>query len=374
MLNSGIDPTMRTAMGTGGANSQSLSEVEVRTVTSRGNSSRRVKLARGILGALAVTIPVLATAMPVAAQSAPTLPAGAENTKIADWTDPRSATWSDTFPLFAPVKTGDGSLAAAQQNGLNVCAELDTRPWGYTDPSTHQVSGLEIDMFNYVADQLGISQVNHIDIPWASGIPAVQAGQCDVFANALAIRSDRAKAPGITYTTPYLLIYDVITVRKDSGINTIDDLKGKTIASNAGTTDELTAKSLIARQLGGEDTTKIVDFNDANSCYQATENKTTDACMLDQGASQGGLTVYSDLMNLPNVALTYVPLNPDEPNQNPYTFGSVAGVMPDSKGDLNLAISIALNQWVSNGMQQAELEQYGLWAPAEAQLVRSDAQ
>ena len=50
---------------------------------------------------------------------------------------------------------------------------------------------------------------------------------------ALAIRSDRAKAPGITYTSPYMLIYDVITVRNDSGINTIDDLKGKTIASNA---------------------------------------------------------------------------------------------------------------------------------------------
>ena len=78
--------------------------------------------------------------------------------------------------------------------------------------------------------------------------------------------------------------------------------------------------------------------------------------MLDQGASQGGLTEYSSLMNLPNVALTYVPLNPDEPNQNPYVFGSVAGVMRDSKGDLNLAISIALNQWVASGTQQEELE------------------
>ncbi len=147
------------------------------------------------------------------------------------------------FPLFAPLKTGDGSLARAQQNGLNICAELDTRHFQYTDPATQQVQSLEIDMFNHVADYLGISQVNHVDIPWASGIPAVQAGQCGMFAEALAIRSDRAKTQGVTYTTPYMLIDDVITVRSDSGINTIDDLRGKTIPLDAGTTDELTARS-----------------------------------------------------------------------------------------------------------------------------------
>src|SRR5579871_4524824 len=183
------------------------------TVNCRSVSTRRTHVARAILGALAILAPVLgATSTAVAQSDAVAPPAGAENTKITDWTDPRPAKWTDSFPLFAPVKTGDGSLLNAQKNGLSICAELDTRPWGFTDPTTGQMQGIEIDMENYLADQLGISQVNHVDIPWASGIPAVQGGQCDLFANALAIRSDRAKAPGIRYTTPYFLIYDVITV------------------------------------------------------------------------------------------------------------------------------------------------------------------
>jgi ABC-type amino acid transport substrate-binding protein len=328
-----------------------------------------------ILGTLALLAPALAAIPTAAAPSdASTAPAGAESTKITDWTDPRPAKWADSFPLFAPVPTGDGSLLNAQQNGLNVCAQLDTRPWGYTDPATGQKQGVEIAMENYVANLLGISQVNHIDIPWASGLPAVQAGQCDIFANALAIRSDRAKAPGILYTTPYMLIFDVITVRKDSGINGVPDLQGKTIASAAGSTDSLTAKSLIARELGGEDTTKLVNFNDANACFQATANGTTDACFLDQGVAQGALGVYSNLVSVPNVAITYVPLNPEEPTQNPYVFGSVGAVMKPSLGDLNLALSIALNQWVSSGMQQQELEKVGMWAPAQANLVRPETQ
>ena len=303
-------------------------------------------------------------------------PAGADRTQIKDWSDPRPSAWTKKYPLFAPSALGDGSLKRVQDAGvLTHCAELDYSPYDFVDPKTQEIRGFEIDMFNYVGKVLGVSNVKHVNINWQSMIPGVQAGTCDIGAQGLAIRSDRAGAPGIKFSVPYMALFDVISVRKDSSINQLSDLKGKKVATIAGSTDELSLKALIDSQLGGPNVTKLVTFNGASECYIATVNRTVDACVMDltiANPNTGMLSQYTQL-HIVGPPIPYVPSNANEPKLNPYVFGSCGAVLRAVDGDLNRAFSIALNMWISSGQQQKVMDKWGIWNGSQSQLVRQDA-
>ena len=154
-------------------------------------------------------------------------PAGADKTKIKDWADPRPAAWTNTYPLFGPVTTGDGSLKRIQDNGtLKVCAVTSSRPYLFLDTKTQEPIGSDADFSKAVTEQLGIPKFTFVNVDFASLIPALSANRCDVIINSLLIRSDRAKAPGVRYTTPYGFIFDELVVRKDSAVQDDRRLQG----------------------------------------------------------------------------------------------------------------------------------------------------
>src|SRR5438445_8798749 len=151
--------------------------------------------------------PVVALAVQFSQGQTTAKPAGADKTKITDWSDPRPGAWTGKYPLFGPVNVGDGSLKRVQGAGtLKICADNDSVPSVYLDPKTKQLIGFEVEMANYLAPVLGVGKVEWVDTQWPALIPSLQANKCDIISDGLAIRSDRAKAPGVRFTTPYFLI------------------------------------------------------------------------------------------------------------------------------------------------------------------------
>ncbi len=299
--------------------------------------------------------------------------AGADKTKITDWTDPRPASWSSKYPLFAPVKVGDGSLQRVQNAGqLSICAETDLKPDVYLDPQTNQVVGVEVDMAKWVATYLGIRSVSYVNIPFASLIPALQAHKCDIVWSSISLKSVRAEAPGVKYTVPYLwAAYDVLTVRADSGISSFADLKGKALGTLAGSTDESTAQSEIA-SIGGNVTLR--SFAGASECFLATNNKTTAGCFIAEDVTLFALAQYPQLKEL---AMKYPYLAPDpvaEKAANPYVFAAVAVIASSADSDLNLALSIGLTDMRTSGEEASLLTKWNLaYQIPKDNLVRPDA-
>ena len=277
---------------------------------------------------------------------------------ITNWADPRPSSWLKKYPLFAPVAFGDGSLKRVQDAGeISVCAQYEIPPYAFKDLKTGKVDGIEPRMLRYLSRQLGVARIKHVNVPWQSGIPAVQTKKCDVFAQGLSIRADRESAPGIKFTTPYLLLFDILVVRKDSEIKSVADLRGKTVTTLVGSTDELVLRALIERRFGGD--AKVITFKTPAKCYQAVANKTVDAALGDVGTAAQAL----------KRSVSFTGRNPDfaDPNGAVRIQAEPVRVRHDCRRDArsrqgpHRALSIGIRSWIATGAQKKTLSNWGLW-------------
>lgn len=298
--------------------------------------------------------------------------AGADKTTITDWTDPRPAEWTTKYPLFGPVKTGDGSLAAAQQKGsIVVCQTLAFEPYGYKDPKTGEIKGFEVDIIRHLAKELGIEKVEYRNLDFSGLVLGVSSGQCDAAMTGLAYRTDRASAPGVKFTTPYVRLYDTVTVLKDSPIQTFEDLRGQTIASTTATTDAQIAQDYINQKIPG---TKLRLFNTLNDCYLAVIQKHAQACFMEQASASIALKTHDSLREL-DETFPYLATGSfaKDGTTNPYILGA-CGILTSAKaGDLNLALSVAIRDMSESGKLREILENWDLWKPEQLEMIRPDA-
>jgi ABC-type amino acid transport substrate-binding protein len=316
---------------------------------------------------LAISVAIVGVGL--ASAHAESVPAGADKTKIKDWADPRPAAWSESYPLFGAVPVGDGSLKRILDDGtLKVCAAVGSRPYSFIDTKTQETIGSDVDFSKAVAEQLGIPKFTFVNVDFASLIPTLTANRCDVIIASLLIRSDRAKAQGVRFTTPYGLIFDELVVRKDSPYKTIEDMKGQKVASLAGSTDVDTLKASVEAMGGGID---VVAFTGSNECYLAVVEKLAAGCFYDDGSAAGALAQYDAFHSLDKL-YTYAPVGKyaNETKSNPYVLGSVGMITHAADNDLNRALSIVLSNMASDGSQKRILEKWGMWHDGEEKMVR----
>lgn len=132
---------------------------------------------------------------------------------------------------------------AIHRNGeLTVCTALSfgTPPNFYFDKN-HEPKGLEVEMATYVASYLGL-KANIVDTAFASLIPTLQAGHCDVIMSSLYIKPERKK---VVDFVPYLVQGSAIAVPKGNpkAITGMDaSLCGRNVVAVVGTTAALNSK------------------------------------------------------------------------------------------------------------------------------------
>jgi polar amino acid transport system substrate-binding protein len=103
-------------------------------------------------------------------------------------------------------------------------------------------SGFDIDIMQAIADNLNVKLVvmdSDFDTI-QSGAP-MAAGNCDVGASAITVTNER-KA-NLDFSDAYYDSLQSLLVPKSSGITSLDDLAGKNIGIQAGTTGEIYAKA-----------------------------------------------------------------------------------------------------------------------------------
>jgi polar amino acid transport system substrate-binding protein len=96
-----------------------------------------------------------------------------------------------------------------------------------------------------VAKELGVKQ-EIVDTPF-EGIQSgedLNARKCDIAAAAMTITPERAEK--IDFSNPYFDANQALLVKKGSGIDSFDDLKGKTLGVQSGTTGKMYAEENAA--------------------------------------------------------------------------------------------------------------------------------
>jgi len=153
---------------------------------------------------------------------------------------------------------------------LKVGIMLDFPPCGYYDDNG-KPAGYEVDLANRIAEMLEV-ELEILETPGPSRIPALKAGKVDVVFGSLAITPKRAAA--VAFSRPYIGNSQWIITKKDSGIDDFEDIAGKKIATIRGTTPEINLMEIVE---SWEDKPEIISYASNADALMALRQGKVDA-------------------------------------------------------------------------------------------------
>lgn len=128
-------------------------------------------------------------------------------------------------------------------------------PFEFRDAQTGRISGFDIALMEAIGQQAG-HPIEWVPMPFDGLIPALQARSVDAAISAMTITPQRARA--IDFSRPYFRAGQAIVVR-DGGpqIQTLDQLKGRRIAVQIGTTGAIQASEIPGARVSSFDSTPL---------------------------------------------------------------------------------------------------------------------
>jgi len=133
----------------------------------------------------------------------------------------------------------EGGAQVVEEGKLTVCTHLPYEPFEFKEGG--KVVGFDVDLMNLVAEDLGL-EVKVFNTPF-EGIETGQSmnvGDCDVAAAGMTITDSRAEV--MDFSDGYFEATQALLVKKGSGIESLDDLQGKTLGVQVSTTGRLYAE------------------------------------------------------------------------------------------------------------------------------------
>ena len=123
------------------------------------------------------------------------------------------------------------AVKALTQRGVFVLGLDDSfPPLGFRDDNNNIV-GYDIDLAKEVAKRLGV-EFKAQPIDWDAKEMELETGKIDCIWNGFTITEERIQA--LSFTAAYLNNDQVLVVRDDSGINSLEDMKGKIVGIQSG--------------------------------------------------------------------------------------------------------------------------------------------
>jgi polar amino acid transport system substrate-binding protein len=170
--------------------------------------------------------------------------------------------------------TTESGVKLVEGGTLTICTHLPYEPFEFTEGG--EVVGFDPDVLKIAADAEGWD-TKVVDISWETIVSgeALNTGQCDVAAGAMTITDEREAV--MDFTDPYFEATQALMAKTGSGITSLEDLSGKTIAVQDATTG-----ADYVKENAPEDA-KIVSFEDSALMEQAVKTGKADAGVNDNG-------------------------------------------------------------------------------------------
>jgi polar amino acid transport system substrate-binding protein len=172
--------------------------------------------------------------------------------------------------------TGAGDtadLGLIKDGTLTVGSDIPFPPFEQGDAPDYE--GFDIDLINEVADRIGL-ETKIEDAPFDLLLQG-GGGQFDLAIAATTITPARENR--VDFSDPYFLASQALLVRTDGDVQSVDDLSGKIVAAQDGTTGEKFAKD-------DTDASEVRPFPEIDDAYNALEVGQVDAVINDQPSSQ----------------------------------------------------------------------------------------
>ena len=173
-----------------------------------------------------------------------------------------------TMGLAACGGSSEGGSEDSGDDTLVMATNAEFPPYEYHEGD--EVVGIDVDIASAIAEELGM-ELKVEDMAFDSIIPAVTSGKADIGAAGMTVTPDREES--VAFTDTYAHATQVIIVKEDSDITGPDDLVGKTIGVQLGTTGDLYATDI-------EDAT-VEQYNKGFEAVQALTQDKIDAVVID---------------------------------------------------------------------------------------------
>lgn len=156
-----------------------------------------------------------------------------DNTGASGNSTPESSPTGST--TSESTAAADDAVAAIKAKGkIVMVTNAEFEPFEYKE--NDEIVGIDAEIAQKIAEKLGV-ELEITDIAFDSCVPSVQGGKADFAAAGMSITEDRMK--NVDFTDNYFNASQMIIVGIDSDIKSREDLNGKVVGVQQGTTGDV---------------------------------------------------------------------------------------------------------------------------------------
>jgi ABC-type amino acid transport substrate-binding protein len=238
---------------------------------------------------------------------------------------------SETASSEAASETETAELSTVEPGKLIMSTNAAFPPYEMTTDSG-EFEGIDIETAQAIADKLGL-ELQIDDMDFDAALLAVQQGKSDMVMAGVTVTDERQNV--MDFTDSYATGIQSIIVKEDSDIASVDDLAGKKIGTQRGTTGYL----YCSDDFGDEN---VVAYDDGLTAVQMLNNGQVDCVVIDNAPAKEFIAANPGLKLLDTA---YV--------EESYAIGVGKG-----NAELKDAINTALEELKADGTLQAIVDKY----------------
>ena len=231
----------------------------------------------------------------------------------------------------AASETETAELSTVEPGKLIMSTNAAFPPYEMTTDSG-EFEGIDIETAQAIADKLGL-ELQIDDMDFDAALLAVQQGKSDMVMAGVTVTDERQNV--MDFTDSYATGIQSIIVKEDSDIASVDDLAGKKIGTQRGTTGYL----YCSDDFGDEN---VVAYDDGLTAVQMLNNGQVDCVVIDNAPAKEFIAANPGLKLLDTA---YV--------EEDYAIGVGKG-----NTELKDAINTALEELKADGTLQAIVDKY----------------
>lgn len=238
---------------------------------------------------------------------------------------------SEAASSEAASETETAELSTVEPGKLIMSTNAAFPPYEMTTDSG-EFEGIDIETAQAIADKLGL-ELQIDDMDFDAALLAVQQGKADMVMAGVTVTDERQNV--MDFTDSYATGIQSIIVKEDSNIASVDDLAGKKIGTQRGTTGYL----YCSDDFGDEN---VVAYDNGLTAVQMLNNGQVDCVVIDNAPAKEFIAANPGLKLLDTA---YV--------EESYAIGVGKG-----NTELKDAINTALEELKADGTLQAIVDKY----------------
>lgn len=228
-----------------------------------------------------------------------------------------------------PADTGDGD------NTLVMATNAFFEPYEYYEGD--EIVGIDAEVGKAIADKLGMD-FEISDVDFDAIIPNVQSGKASMGMAGMTVTPDREK--NVNFTRSYAKGIQVVIVPEDSEIASIDDMAGKMIGVQQGTTGDIYCSDTVENGGFGEE--NVTRYNKGSDAVMALLSGKVDCVVIDNEPAKSFVAANEGLKIL----------------ETAYTEEEYAICIAKDNEELLEKVDTALGELIDDGTVQKIVDKY----------------